>query len=152
VKIYRVAKKNFIQDLSGEGARLYGGRWNKKGDAMVYFSEHLSLCVLEVLAHMNYQFFTKDFFYIEAEISEKSITSIIKPKTITENWRMNPPISTTQEYGSNWLSSNLGLALAVPSAVLPTERNILINPTHKLISKLKIITSDSLDLDSRMIK
>ena len=56
MKIFRVAQHNFIQDLSGEGARLFGGRWNKKGDAMIYFSEHLSLCVLELLAHMDYQF------------------------------------------------------------------------------------------------
>ncbi len=83
VKIYRVAKKKFVRDLSGEGARLYGGRWNRKGSSMLYFSEHLSLCVLELLTRIDYEFLSEDYSFIEVEISEKSIDSISQMKPIS---------------------------------------------------------------------
>lgn len=152
MKIYRVAKKKFVKDLSGEGARLHGGRWNKKGRSMLYFSEHLSLCVLELLTRIDFEFLNEDYAFIEVEISEKLITTIPDIDALAENWRADPPVSNTSEFGSNWLSQNEHLALFVPSAVLPRERNILVNPNHFSISKLKILNEGPLELDPRLLK
>ncbi|MBL4662694.1 MAG: RES family NAD+ phosphorylase [Flavobacteriaceae bacterium] len=152
MKIYRVAKKEFVQDLSGEGARIHGGRWNKKGRSMLYFSEHLSLCVLEMLTRIDFEFLNQDFEFIEAEVAGKFIVSSAKVTSISESWRADPPLILSQDFGSKWLDSNSDLGLSVPSAVLPPEFNILINPNHKLISKLKITNSGKLDLDPRLIK
>lgn len=151
LKIYRLAKNKFIHDLSGEGARLYGGRWNRKGDALLYFSENLSLCVLELLTRMSYEFITNDYSFLEAEVPSDLITSFSNPESIINNWRANPPISFTQDYGSEWLSANSDLGMSVPSAVLPSELNILINPNHTLFSKFKILKSGPLDLDKRIL-
>jgi len=152
VKIFRVAQHNFIQDLSGEGARLFGGRWNKKGDAMIYFSEHLSLCVLELLAHMDYQFINNAYSFIEAEIPEKLLSELTQPMKVSADWRSNPPISQTQDYGSQWLQKQEQLALKVPSAVLPEAWNILINPKHQFVDQLKIVRTEPLRLDARLLK
>jgi RES domain-containing protein len=150
LKIYRIAKKNYIKDLSGEGARLFGGRWNKPGNSMVYFSEYLSLCVLEILVHTEQQLLTNDYHFLEVEIPESEI-EIISLRKLFKNWRTNPPVSSTQDYGTNWLASQKNLALKVPSAVLPHEYNILINPNHKHFSKVKIICKSILDIDSRVL-
>ena len=152
MKIYRVAKNKFVEDLSGEGARLYGGRWNKKGKSMLYFSEHLSLCLLELLTRVDYEFLSKDYAFIEVEISEKLITTLSDINTISKNWRVDPPISATTDFGSKWLLNNENLAMFVPSAVLPRERNILVNPNHLSVSKLKILDKGPLELDPRMIR
>ena len=149
MKIYRIAKQKFINDLTGEGARLYGGRWNKKGSAMLYFSEHLSLCVLEMLVHTDQQLITNNYYFIKLEISEKKIKSISESK-LPFNWRSNNLISETQDFGNNWLQNNKELALRIPSAVLPSESNILINPNHMEISKIKIIKTSELNLDARL--
>ena len=150
MKIYRLTKTNYINDLSGEGARLYGGRWNKKGDALLYFSEHLSLCVLELLTRLDYKFLETDYSFIEAEASSSLISTLKKPKIISDKWRSNPPISYTQDYGSEWIKRGKSLCLAVPSAVLSIESNILINPNHKQFPELKILKTGILDLDSRL--
>lgn len=150
MKLYRIAKKKFINDVSGEGARLYGGRWNKVGDAMLYSSEHLSLCVLEVLVHMDYQYFTDEYYFIEAEISEKDIFFLKDIEKVTTNWRNNPPLSQTQDYGSYWLEKSGQLAIAVPSAVLPFEYNILVNPRHPKFTGIKFSKEKRLSLDARM--
>lgn len=138
--------------MSGEGARLYGGRWNRKGSSMLYFSEHLSLCVLELLTRIDYEFLSEDYAFIEVEISEKSIDSISDMKPISKDWRRDPPVSATIDFGSEWLTKSGLLALFVPSAVLPNERNILVNPNHPSVSKLKIINEGPLDLDPRILK
>lgn len=151
MKVYRLAKNKFVNDLSGEGARLYGGRWNKKGDALLYFSEHLSLCVLELLTRIDYDLITKDYSYIEAEIPSELIIPLLKPEKVAKGWRDNPPVSRTQDYGAKWLRSGSSMGLSVPSAVLPTELNILINPSHESFSQLKVSKAFPLDLDARVL-
>jgi RES domain-containing protein len=151
VKVFRLVKSSFLHDLSGEGARLYGGRWNRKGDALLYFSESLSLCVLELLTRIDYEFITEDYSFIEAEVPTSLIIEFSNPETITKNWRANPPISITQDYGSKWIKERLSLGISVPSAVLPNEHNILINPRHPSISKLKVLNREILNLDSRVL-
>jgi len=149
--IYRIAKLKYLKDLSGEGARLFGGRWNKKGSKMVYFSESLSLCVLEILVHLDYKYLGNDFGYIAIEIPEDSIKTV-SVKQLSPNWRVNPPQLYTQDFGTKWLDSNKTLALKVPSAVLPIQNNVLINPDHDLHKTLKIVDKGKLNLDSRMFK
>jgi len=150
LKIFRLTKTNYINDLSGEGARLYSGRWNRRGDALLYFSENLSLCVLELLTRIDFKFLVTDYSFLEAEIPSSLVSTLRKPEIVTEKWRNNPPISHTQDYGSIWIRKAKSLALKVPSAVLPNESNILINPNHKYFYKVKIIRKIILDLDARV--
>lgn len=152
LKLYRIAKKEYIKDLSGEGARIFGGRWNKKGFSMLYFSESLSLAVLEVLVHVDFRFLNSDFKYIEVEISDDLIKPKVKQKTLHANWRDNPPTIHTQAYGTSWLQSKKSLAIQVPSAILPQQHNVLINPKHEKIKHLKIIKTDTLNIDPRVFK
>lgn len=150
MKIYRIAKQIHLTDITGEGARLFGGRWNKRGYNMLYTSEHLSLSVLELLVHLDYQFISKDFGFIEIELPKNTIIAKAKPHILNQDWRHNPALSFTQDYGTDWLISQKKLALKVPSAVLPNESNILINPNHKQFSEVKIIRKSILDIDSRV--
>lgn len=152
MKIYRIAKKQYINDLSGEGARLYGGRWNKKGDAMLYFSESLSLCVLEILVHLDFQFLSNDFYFVEAEIPDEMIQPTFTINDLDTIWNNNPPSPYTQQIGSDWLTENKNLAMRVPSAVLPVQANILVNPKHLQMSKLNILKSESLQIDQRVFR
>ena len=149
MKIYRISRKKYIKDLSGEGSRLFGGRWNRQGHSMVYFSEHLSLCVLEILVHTEQQLLTDDYWFVEVEIPEAEI-ELIARTNLPKNWRAKSPNSITQDYGSNWLEKGKSLGLAVPSAILPIEKNIIINPNHKQFSEVKILKTGILDLDSRV--
>lgn len=139
MKIYRIAKTQYISDLSGEGARLYGGRWNKAGYSMLYFSSFLSLSVLELLVHTDYQFIDDNFKYIEVELPDDLVIPNVSQPLLKQDWRQSPPPILTQNYGTNWLTSNKSVALSVPSAVLPSERNILLNPNHPDFKSINII-------------
>jgi RES domain-containing protein len=152
LKVYRIAKQKFLTDLSGEGSRLFGGRWNKRGFNMLYTSSSLSLSTLELLVHIDYQFINDDFGYIEIEVPDKAVISKVKTSILKQDWRHNPPLSFTQDYGTNWLQQNKSLVLQVPSAVLPTEFNFLLNPNHDAFSEIIILRKGKLQLDSRIFK
>lgn len=151
MRVFRIAKKQYLEDLSGEGSRLFGGRWNKKGMPMLYFSDSLSTSLLEVLVHLDFKYLTKDFGYIEIDIPDNLIDTKLKLKDLDDNWRDNPPKSITTNLGTAFLKANKKLALKVPCAILPMASNILINPKHKDFAKLKVIKVADLDIDSRLI-
>jgi len=150
MRAFRIARKQYLEDLSGEGARLYGGRWNKKGYSMLYFSESLSLCLLEILVHLDFKYLPEDYGYLEIEIPDELIKPKLKVSKLDEHWRDNPPHSYTKTLGTDWLKSEKSLAMQVPSAILPINNNILINPRHKLASSIKLLKSQILEVDSRV--
>ncbi|WP_310993865.1 RES family NAD+ phosphorylase [Aequorivita marina] len=152
MRIYRIAKTHYIDDLSGEGARLYGGRWNKPGDALLYFAENLSLSLLEIIVHVEYAELPEEYSYIMIEIPDSSIKNIQSLDFIKPKWTTEAAVSQLQLLGSSWLKKSESLAMRVPSAVLPQENNILINPLHADFGKLKVIKTDKIDLDPRLLR
>jgi RES domain-containing protein len=152
VRIYRIAKTQYINDLSGEGARLFGGRWNKVGDVMLYFSQNLSLSLLEIIVHVEYAKLPLDYSFLEVEIPDSSIKNIQSIDFIEPKWSTEAAVNQLQMLGSNWLKRKESLAMRVPSAVMHQENNILINPLHKDIAKLKIIKIDKMDFDPRLFR
>lgn len=138
--------------MSGEGARLYGGRWNKAGDALLYFSQNLSLCLLEIIVHVDYAELPLDYSFIEAEIPENAIKTIKSIDFIEPKWSTEKAVAQLQMLGSSWLKKKESLAMKVPSAVLNQENNILINPSHEDFSKLKIIKTGKMDFDPRLLR
>ena len=152
MRIYRISKTQYINDLSGEGARLYGGRWNKVGDAMLYFSQNLSLSLLEIIVHADYSDLPMDYSFVEAEIPDTCIKAIQSIDFIQPKWSTEAAVNQLQMLGSNWLNKQEGLAMKVPSAILRQENNILINPAHKDFENLKIIGVEKLNLDPRLFR
>ena len=152
MRIYRIAKTQYINDLSGEGARLFGGRWNKVGDVMLYFSQNLSLSLLEIIVHVEYAKLPLDYSFLEVEIPDSSIKNIQSIHFIEPKWSTEAAVNQLQMLGSNWLKRKESLAMRVPSAVMHQENNILINPLHKDIAKLKIIKIDKMDFDPRLFR
>jgi RES domain-containing protein len=54
LKCFRLVDEDYLESaFSGDGARLYGGRWNAPGVAMVYTAQSLSLAQLELLVHLE---------------------------------------------------------------------------------------------------
>jgi RES domain-containing protein len=152
VRIYRIAKTQYINDLSGEGARVFGGRWNKVGDAMLYFSQNLSLSLLEIIVHVNYAVLPLDYSFLEVDIPDASIKKIQSIDFIEPKWSTEEAVNQLQMLGSNWLKKRESLAMRVPSAIIPHENNFLINPLHKDFGNLKIIKVGKMDFDPRLLR
>jgi len=150
MKVYRIAKRQYINDLTGEGARLYGGRWNKKGTRILYTAESRSLATVEYLVHVPLQIMPEDLYIAEIEVPEV-LTEIVEIESLDNNWTEYPSPVSLIEIGEEWKRNNRSLCLRVPSAVIKNEWNILINPDHKEFKKVTILSIEEYEFDSRLI-
>ena len=149
MEVYRIAKKSYLSDLSGTGAKLYGGRWNKVGLPLLYTSTHLSLAVLELLANQVRQLVDSSYGYIKLNVPDDQIKRL-QATSLHPNWRLSPYHDSTIQLGSHWIQGQDSLALNVPSAVLAQEANILINPLHPSFNYIFVIETGELELDGRV--
>jgi len=126
MQVYRIAHPRFAQDLSGEGARLYGGRWNAKGYACLYTAEHPALALLELAVHFTAQSLPDSMSLIIITIPDELIIN-------AELVQLNDDSDIqkySEELGTSWLKKKSSLVMKVPSIVCPKSFNYLINPAH----------------------
>jgi RES domain-containing protein len=147
MRVFRISKCNYIEDLSGTGAALYGGRWNSKGSYIIYTAATASLALLETIVHMN-TMPQEGFCLLEIEIPENF--KLLTEKELPRNWADHPPPSLLRKIGDDFVKKQESLALKIPSAVLPEEFIFLINPTHPDFKKLRIIKKKNISLDQRL--
>jgi RES domain-containing protein len=137
--------------FTGEGARRYGGRWNNKGVGAVYTSGSISLAILEVLVHIPIYDILDEYVYIPVEF-DPELSTAIKPANLPANWSQDPAPQATKQIGDDWVQNQQSVIIEVPSAIVPTEKNFLINPAHPDFNKLKIGNPGKLEFDPRLIK
>ena len=146
---YRLTTSEFADDISGEGAKIYGGRWNPVGIAALYLSEFISLSILEILVRANKSISPESYTLLSIQIPETSVITI-DVKKLKNGWQDH--FEYTRSIGEDFLKMNEELALKVPSAIVPQEHNFLINPLHKDFKKVKIVASELLELDKRLLQ
>jgi RES domain-containing protein len=130
MRLYRlVHHKHAAQAFDGEGARLYGGRWNSKGQLCVYTAGSEALAILEVLVHLNNRAALQQYRLFQLTIDTGQLLTV-SLANLPDSWRQQPAAADSARIGDNWLQQQASLALAVPSVIAPRENNILLNPTH----------------------
>ena len=142
----RFAKSAF----SGEGARLYGGRWNRKGIALVYTSQSQSLAMLEMLVQDDP--LRARYVMMAAHVPKGVAVARIKIVDLPPNWRDVAIHDKRQAIGTKWAIEGKTAILEVPSAVVPSEFNYLLNPLHPDYRRIKIDQPFKVTTDSRLLK
>lgn len=151
--LYRICKTKYaVTAFDGEGARLFGGRWNSPGTSLVYTAGSLSLAILEVLVHLQNDSLLPAYSYIEVHCPEELIANLTDFKNLPADWASSPAPEELKEVGDEWVAGAGNAVLAVPSAVVPAELNYLINAAHDDFTRLEIRESKVLILDSRLLK
>jgi len=138
--------------FDGEGARLYGGRWNSRGTRIIYTAGSLSLAALEMLVHFNNEEILLSYSFAAAEFDESLILPVEEFGTLPENWSNSPPPLDIQRIGDQWAQSRTSVVLKVPTSVLPVEFNYLINIEHPEFSKVKLGEPQTFTFDERLYK
>ncbi len=146
---YRISKCPYIEDLSGLGAYLHGGRWNSEGVRMLYAASSASLALLETLVHIPSGLAATGFCMMSLDIPSKEI-DIVSPDHLPSDWNQYPSPHSTKEIGDAFIKSNKHLALQVPSSILEMENILLINPNHVYFKKIKVISTHIIHIDKRL--
>lgn len=147
--LYRLSKEQYIRDLSGEGARLYGGRWNRKGTAILYTSEHCSLALLELMVHTPHNLLPEEMSLLKLFVPDELTIVTIDKQQLPTNWRQYPAPTSMGEIGTKWIDKNEAVGLKVPSVLVPDEWNILLNPASQNYSRVKIQSVEAFQINSR---
>jgi RES domain-containing protein len=148
--LYRITKTVFARDLSGSGPRLYGGRWNPKGLSVIYTSENRALAALEFFVHLSRAVILPDLRLIAIEVPESVSRKELSVVDLPRGWRAYPAPPELAAIGAAWIRSGESLLLRVPSAVMPPEGNVLINPAHPEMSRLRLLEDIEYTLDQRL--
>ncbi|WP_242919200.1 RES family NAD+ phosphorylase [Pontibacter liquoris] len=148
--VYRLSRGKYRNDLSGRGAELAGGRWNSKGIAMLYTSESIALCTVEIAVHMPLGLVPTDYYLISLQLPDDVPVKEFPEEQLPTGWKTFPHANQTQEIGDAFVLANEYLALKVPSASVQGAYNYLINPRHKDFQKLVLLNTVPFEFDKRL--
>lgn len=141
MRIVRLNKTKYAAlALTGEGAAIAGGRWNKEGTRLVYCSTSLSLATLEVLVHTKrIRKLLPKYTVYDVEVGDAAVESL-SMGILPPDWMMNE--SACVQVGEDWIIQQRSVGLLVPSAVTVGEFNVLLNPAHRDFSKTVTIHAE----------
>jgi len=152
VKFWRICRLRYAPAAAtGEGARLYGGRWNSRGVGMVYASTSLALAAIETFVNLEPNLAPDDLVSIEGEIPDDVAIRRLDPKILPRNWHRTRNESL-RHFGDEWIRGGKTLALLVPSAPIRGEWNILLNPGHLEFRKIRLGKPIPFKFDARMFR
>jgi RES domain-containing protein len=149
--VWRLTTARFARSaFSGEGARVYGGRWNRKGTPLVYTAATQSLAMLEML--VQDEPLRARYVMIEVRLPKAVTIDRIKVEDLPSDWRDIAAREKLQAIGTAWVRKSGSAVLAVPSAVIPAETNYLLNPLHPDFRRMKIGRPRKFETDLRLIR
>ena len=146
--VYRIVKSKHANDISGTGAALFPGRWNKKGTPFLYTGESREIALLETLVHLP-PMMSPPLSLLSIQIPDDSITTL-GIEDLPPNWNHYPAPAVLAQIGQQWIEQGKTVALKVPSCIIPTAHNYILNCRHLDYGNVKIFSEESFALDVRL--
>ena len=149
--VWRLVTARFSKSaFSGDGARLYGGRWNRKGVPLVYTAASQSLAMLEML--VQDEPLRARYVMIDARIPKGMTIDRIKVEDLPSDWQDIAARETLRAIGTEWARKRSAAVLAVPSAIISAETNYLLNPLHPDFHRIKAGKPRKFETDLRLLR
>lgn len=146
--VFRLCKSTYGKDLSGKGAEKTGGRWNSRGVPMLYTGESRALCTTEIAVYTPLGIMPMDYHLISIKFPDNLLSHL--DKKLPKDWNTFPHSHSTQIIGDTFIAEGKFLAMRVPSVIVHGEYNILLNPSHKAFSKVKVVKSEPFEFNERL--
>lgn len=152
VKVWRICRQPFVATaLDGIGGLYASGRWHRRGRPIVYAASSAALAALEVLVHVDPLDAPDDLRLLALEVPDDLLIEQIDVAALPARWAAVPAPDELAALGSDWLASRRSAALSVPSAVIPIERNLLLNPLHPDTLRVRIVGDTAFTFDPRLM-
>ena len=150
IRAWRICAAQYASDpISGIGAYLFGGRWNSPGVHMVYAATSQALSMLEIRVHTEVATAPRNHVVLPLDVPDRLVATL-DAATLPQDWRRFPAPSALAAYGDAWVRSRESLGLLVPSAVVPEELNLLLNPKHPDLSQVVVGDPTPVQYDPRL--
>lgn len=150
MRAYRTfERKHEATAFTGEGARLYGGRWNSVGVPIVYVASSFALALLEIMANARPGRVPPGMVYSVVDIPDY-LVEILDVSRLPATWYEAPAPLECQAAGDEWVRGGSSVALLVPSAIARIENNVLLNPSHRDFAQVSIGATLNMPIDDRL--
>lgn len=150
MEVYRLTKSKYAADISGTGAAIHPGRWNKKGYPVLYTGINPEIALLEILVHLP-PMLSPSLDLLILEVPDDSILRL-HAKDLPPNWSDYPAPTVLSEIGQQWILEGQKLALHVPSCIIKTSSILILNCQHARYPEVKILEQQPFPLDPRLNK
>ncbi len=154
MRIFRLCRRPFSRNprnpLDGRGGLFASGRWHTPRRLVCYASDSLALASLEILVHSEPDLVPRDLVAVEVSVPRGVRVEELDAGALPRSWRQYPAPASLQRLGNAWLDRSSACVLRVPSALVPSESNFLINPVHSDIRKLRILRKAPFRFDPRL--
>ncbi len=150
MRLWRITRREH-QALDGEGARLFGGRWNSEGVPVVYASPTLSLAALEYLVHVQVEDVPNDLVSLEIGVPDDVNVEQVATFDLPNDWNQVEDHPACAALGDAWAAEMNALLLRVPSAIIPHELNVLLNPRHPGMDRVRVKAVRDFSFDPRLL-
>ena len=152
MQFWRICRRLYAAEAAtGEGARLFGGRWNSRGVSIVYASTSLALAAIETFVHLEPNLRPADLVSIEGVIPGAIETARLDMNALSARWYETRDESL-HRFGDDWVRSGKSAALLVPSAAIRGEWNVLLNPVHPSFPIIQFHNPEPFEFDVRMFR
>ncbi len=131
---------------------LYGGRWNQKNIPVIYAAENRALATVEYLVHIPLSILPSGLSMACLDIPDDIRPEQLSIAKLPRNWRAYPAPEELAQLGSEWSLARRSLLLRVPSVIVEGEYNLLINPKHKDITRVKIAKIEEFSFNKRLLR
>jgi RES domain-containing protein len=150
MRLWRLAREPHCRDREGTGAYLAGGRWTPPGTRVLHAASSIALAALEYLVHSSRP--PADLVLVAIDVPDEAL--IVRPAIddLPDGWASPFPSESTQAWGRQWCEAARSLALAVPSVIVPEERNYLINVRHTAMARVGLERVRPFGFDARLWK
>lgn len=152
MRVWRICRQPYAAAaLDGTGGMYTSGRWHAKGYPLVYTASSAALAALEVLVHVDPLTAPTDLRLLAVELPDDLSTETLDPAALPSGWNAVPAPAALQTLGTSWLTSGRSAALIVPSAVITVEQNVLLNPRHPDVRRVRVVGDDAFSFDTRLL-
>lgn len=147
--LYRISAPEYAGDISGNGARLYGGRWNEKGVAVVYLASSRAMAMMELLVHLHPEDLQRKYAIAVFDVPDDKILEI-SVEELPDDWQSVERTRYLHKITADFVTKGKYLMMQVPSVLVEEEHNYLLNPLHTDITKVKLVSQRLFSFDLRL--
>jgi RES domain-containing protein len=139
-------------DMTGKGAQTTGGRWNRIGTPVVYAASNIALATLETLVHFDTMDLPINRILVRLDVPGDlwAARKVMTAATAPVGWEVQPAGMVSLNTGEAWLAAGQEALFEVPSAIVPEESNVLVNPRHPDSRRIGVVRTRVFRYDARL--
>lgn len=147
MEVFRITHAQYANQLQASGR---AARWNSSGQEVIYTAGSRSLACLENVVHRNAKGLSSQFRVIVVYVPDALYQEVIHESLLPQDWYESVDAVLCREIGDAWLAEGRSAILQVPSAIIHSEANYLLNPSHPDFSQVQLIATEQFRFDQRI--